>query len=280
MPRLGRNRVARLAGFVCGDDASAPFPYRRHVDLDDLFDDFALALPGWESEDGYRSQRAFDFVNECNRTDPGVSGFPEEIESLVFRLLDIGEFDSVEKRDEAVEEIRKLLDGYGVELRPKEFSFELVPDKHDARQAAVEQTLLTVFDSEVDDTELDVARIHFRKAKHLMLLDQPDYENSVKESVGSVESLLKTLTGEKDFAKALRVASGVGIPKPLTELVKKFYAWRGDEPGVGHAGTRAPTVTRADAQFAYNQAAVINSYLRERLVVTDRRAGDVKARSS
>lgn len=253
---------------MCGDDLSSPFPYRRHVDLDDLIDDFALALPGWEPEDGYRSQRAEDFVSECNRTEPGTSGFPVAIESLVSRLLDIGEFDSVEKRDGAALEVRQLFDGYGVVLRPRELSLELVPDKHDARQTAVEKTLLTVFESEVGDVELEVARIHFQKAKRLMQMDRPDYENSVKESVGSVESLLKTLTGESDFAKGLRAASEVGIPKPLVEMIKKFYAWRGDEPGVGHAGILPPTVTKADAQFAFNQAAVINSYLRERLVVS------------
>jgi hypothetical protein len=106
--------------------------------------------------------------------------------------------------------------------------------------------------------------VHYQKAHRL--LRSGDFANSAKESVCSVEAYLYTITGESEIKKALREATKAGLPKPLDGVIEKLYAWRGNEPGVAHAGKKAPAVERADAQFALNLAAVVNLYLRTRLL--------------
>ena len=51
----------------------------------------------------------------------------------------------------------------------------------------------------------------------------------------------------------------------LGEMVKKLYAYRGDEPGVSHGAAEVPDVDSQDAQFVVNLAAVVGLYLREKL---------------
>jgi hypothetical protein len=127
----------------------------------------------------------------------------------------------------------------------------------------IDKQFETIFGDTVKDSELEVARLHFSKARKLRDAAEPDFENAVKEAVLSVESYLKTLTGEKDFKKALRRAISAGVPRPVAALIEKLYAWRGDEPGVAHAATVLPDVEKPEADFACNQAMIINRYLRD-----------------
>lgn len=268
MPRLGSRRAQTLAAYLCGDDSNDLFPYRRHVDLTDLFQDLAHAAPGWDDPGESRYRRASSFVAECNRTEFGKSGFPKGIEDLVAYLLDLGEFESAADRNSAVDLLRAVFDGYKVSLHVRDVAVSLVSTETNARQKIIDATFETAFGETLSDGDLRVARLHFQKARSFARGESPDYENAVKEAVSSIESYLKTLTGEKDFKKALAKATKVGVPKPLTVMIEKLYAWRGDEPGVGHAGISPPRVDRSDAEFACNQAMVINAYLREKLVTS------------
>jgi hypothetical protein len=261
--RLGNKRLDQLAIYVCGDDG--PFPYRRHVDLTAFFDDHRPVLGDWEDPDAGRFARTTVFLAVCNRSDTGESGMPVGIERVVATLLDIGEFDSTSARDDAVPLVRSVFEGYPVEVEIEGASGRLLPTTTDPRQQIIDDQFETVFGDTIKDKDLEVARLHFRKARGFLRGTKPDYENAAKEAVGSVEAYLKTLTQEQDFKKALRKAVAAGVPRPLTALIEKLYAWRGDEPGVAHAGPTAPMVERADAEFACNQAMIINKYLRERL---------------
>ena len=78
-----------------------------------------------------------------------------------------------------------------------------------------------------------------------------------------MESLARTLTGERDLFKAVsRAVRSEHVPAPLGELIKKLYAYRGDEPGVAHGDEETPDVDQQDAQFVLNLAAAIGIYLR------------------
>lgn len=97
------------------------------------------------------------------------------------------------------------------------------------------------------------AREHIHKA--LSLLGKklnPDYENSIKESISAVESICKVLAGSQ---------SG-GIEKALSELEKKayihpamksafckLYGYTSDEEGIRHAILVGQNVGFAEAQF-------------------------------
>lgn len=97
------------------------------------------------------------------------------------------------------------------------------------------------------------AKEHLRKALSLLgKKPDPDYENSIKESISAVESTCKVLSGSE---------SG-GIEKALSELEQKayihpamkssfckLYGYTSDEEGIRHAILEGQNVGFAEAQF-------------------------------
>lgn len=100
---------------------------------------------------------------------------------------------------------------------------------------------------------LEAASQHISTALHLLgKKPEPDYRNSIKESISAVESVCKKLTGEK---------SG-GLNKALTELSKKIpihpslrnglsnlYGYTSDEDGIRHAILESTDIGFAEAKF-------------------------------
>jgi hypothetical protein len=81
---------------------------------------------------------------------------------------------------------------------------------------------------------------------------EPDYRNSIKESISAVESVVKTVSGKR----------AAGIKEPLAALqevlglhggfaagIKALYGWTSDADGIRHAILEEPTVSHADAKF-------------------------------
>lgn len=265
--RLGRNRINRLAACITGDHESGVFPYRRHVDLDEFFKGFPEVH--WQDDQAdSRNTRAARFLNACNRSEVGSNGAPKQLEQVLLSLLDLGEFDDRDTQQAAINEVNQVLDGYDLLVDARATGeLEVVDTRRGRGQRLLDAELQTAFGDILHESDLRVARVHYANAQRL--LTDGDFANAAKEAVCSVEAYLRALTGEADVKKALRKAASGGVPKPLDGVIEKLYAWRGNEPGVAHAGADPPSVTRADAQFAINLAAAINLYLREKLVQRD-----------
>ena len=65
----------------------------------------------------------------------------------------------------------------------------------------------------------------------------PDYRNSIKESISAVEALCREITGESTLDKALPALAkkGVEIPNMLQKSFEKFYHFTNGENGIRHA---------------------------------------------
>lgn len=65
----------------------------------------------------------------------------------------------------------------------------------------------------------------------------PDYRNSIKESISAVEALCREITGESTLDKALPalVKKGVEIPNMLRKSFEHFYHFTNDKNGIRHA---------------------------------------------
>ena len=198
---------------------------------------------------------------------PGRSGLPTGIEAVLVALADRREFDTDEAYREAVEHIGGLLASLPVRLEvTRSGQVELLSTVISRGQDIIERKIQTAFDEVLEDSAFDAAREHLRKARGLLNAAEPDYANATKEAVCVVESLAVTLTDERDLNKAIAKSVRAGIvPAPLGEMIKKLYAYRGDEPGVAHADATVPNVDADDATFAVNLAAVIGLYLRHKL---------------
>jgi hypothetical protein len=82
--------------------------------------------------------------------------------------------------------------------------------------------------------------------------EQPDYRNSIKESISSIESTASILTGAKkpELKDALRMLEERGRLHPaLRGAFEKLYGWTSDESGVRHALMEESSLDFTDAQF-------------------------------
>lgn len=114
-------------------------------------------------------------------------------------------------------------------------------------------------------SEEDAVQVHFQEAlKKLSDRHNPDYRNSIKESISAVESACKKLTGDQsgDLNRALQKLNAQKPFHPaFKQSLEKLYAWTSDESGIRHSIKDAPTVTKADAQFMLVACSAFVNYL-------------------
>lgn len=99
---------------------------------------------------------------------------------------------------------------------------------------------------------LSSARTHIDRAVEL-LSDrvEPDYRNSVKESISAVESAVNEIAGEPNatLGKALNKIEGSMVLHPaLKEGMSKLYGYASDRGGVRHA------LSKGDMEVSYSEA--------------------------
>lgn len=96
------------------------------------------------------------------------------------------------------------------------------------------------------------ARHHIERALAMLSdREEPDYANSIKESISAVEAMGFALTGRDTFSGAMDVLANTHpeLHKKLIQGWKGLYGFTSDEPGLRHAGATAPAVTQAMARY-------------------------------
>jgi hypothetical protein len=81
---------------------------------------------------------------------------------------------------------------------------------------------------------------------------EPDYRNSVKESISAVEAAAKLLTGEKSggIDKALAILDKQYKLHPaFKQALSKLYAYTSDDDGIRHSLLEEDTVDESEARF-------------------------------
>ena len=92
----------------------------------------------------------------------------------------------------------------------------------------------------------------------------PDFPNSIKESISAVEAVAKILTGEEKptLGKALKTLEKEGhLHKGLAEAYMKIYGWTCSESGIRHANMDMTNVTLADARYMLVSCSAFVNYL-------------------
>lgn len=118
----------------------------------------------------------------------------------------------------------------------------------------------------IDNGVFPGTETHLKKSiKHLSDLENPDYGNSVKESILAVESACRHITGKNDLGKALALLKkrNVHINHNLEEAFKKLYHYRGDEAGVAHSLlSDTEKIKKEDAKFMLITCSAFINYLK------------------
>ena len=113
--------------------------------------------------------------------------------------------------------------------------------------------------------------IHIQKALSLYSdRKQPDYENSIKESISAVEAMCCIITGLTGSSATLGVAlkkledNGVIIHSALREAFSKIYGYTSDADGIRHGGIDFTNASSEDAKYMLVVCSAFVNYLIEK----------------
>lgn len=95
----------------------------------------------------------------------------------------------------------------------------------------------------------------------------PDYRNSIKESISAVEALCREITGESTLDKALPalVKKGVEIPNMLRKSFEHFYHFTNDKNGIRHALMDDEQIGFEEAKYMLVLCSAFVNYLQAKL---------------
>ena len=183
-----------------------------------------------------------------------------------FRLYDFIEKYLKIKEQEAAKEItiefNKILEE---EVAPYRILDEIVvPIINEGELASIEQAIHTEYDS---------VSMHLKKALELFSDRQnPDYENSVKESISAVEAMCNIIV-KNDGANATLGNSikklkecGVVIHPAMENAFKQLYGYASDSGGIRHGAMEFVNVPSEDAKFMLITCSAFINYLMEKWI--------------
>lgn len=114
---------------------------------------------------------------------------------------------------------------------------------------------------------ISMVREHLEQAQRLLSNKKnPDYRNSIKESISAVECLCKIITGDEKatLGKALQEIedkTGLQFHADLKEALRKLYHYTCDADGIRHALKNEPSLALEDAQFLLVACSAFVSYI-------------------
>lgn len=131
-----------------------------------------------------------------------------------------------------------------------------------------EQEIKMIEDALTDKDFPGVAK-HLKRALELLSnRENPDYRNSIKESISAVESFAKTITGKPKatLGQALSIIGREGKIHPsLIDAFSKLYGYTSDEGGIRHAMVEEPNLAPSDAKFFIMSCTSFINYMKSKL---------------
>ncbi len=121
-------------------------------------------------------------------------------------------------------------------------------------------------------TKFEPVNTHLKKALELYSRrENPDYENSIKESISAVEAICCIITGtngaQATLGKALKKLkdAGIYIHPAMESAFSTLYGYTSDENGIRHGATAISNVEPEDAKFMLISCSAFVNYLIEKL---------------
>jgi hypothetical protein len=201
------------------------------------------------------------FFKEPSDTEPDFRSAISHLRRTFFRAEWHWIFDFLEFSAKHAEKIGPLLVKFAnVQLERENSAYrfvgsEIVEITSPTEIAAIEDAL----------TGPKAARIHFDRAL-AMLSDRknPDFRNSIKESISGVETVCRLVAGsEKDtLSGALKKLSAKTPLHPAFEqALLKLYGFTSDEGGIRHSLMEEPSLRYSDAKFMLVLCAGFTNFL-------------------
>lgn len=119
------------------------------------------------------------------------------------------------------------------------------------------------------DTRFSGVSTHLERALELLAdRTNPDYRNSIKESISAVEAMARIVAGspKATLGEALRAVEKSGkLHAALRDGFSKLYGYTSDESGIRHAMLDEPNITQADAKYFLLSCTSFVNYLKANL---------------
>lgn len=119
------------------------------------------------------------------------------------------------------------------------------------------------------DTRFAGVAAHLQRALALLAdRKQPDYRNSIKESISGVEAMARLVSGndKATLGEALKLLEKGGkLHTALKDGFSKLYGYTNDEHGIRHAMLDEPNLTQADAKYFLLSCTSFINYLKSAL---------------
>lgn len=101
-------------------------------------------------------------------------------------------------------------------------------------------------------------------------LQNPDYENSIKEAITAVESMCCLICNDESVTLGQALgkleSQGIYIHGAMKDGFKKLYGYTSDENGIRHGGIDDSKVTQEDAKYMLVSCSAFINYLTEKYV--------------
>lgn len=187
---------------------------------------------------------------------------PYDIFEFIFEWIDCEEgsrFGYIDKR-EFVLNIQRILEEEKSGYRILNYSF--VPITNEAELSSIQEST---------HTEYAAVNTHMGKAVTLYSgRTNPDYENSIKESISAVEAMCCIITGlpKATLKEALRKLKdrGVLIHGAMEKAFSQLYGYTSDENGIRHGGIDFAKAPAEDAKYMLLTCSAFVNYLIEKYV--------------
>lgn len=116
------------------------------------------------------------------------------------------------------------------------------------------------------DNNIESSKYHLQRALELLSdREQPDFRNSIKESISAIESLCRKITGDDKgtLGKLIKVVEEKGyIHQSMKNAFSSLYGYTSDEGGIRHSLTDAgENPTLEDARYMLVICSAFSNYL-------------------
>jgi hypothetical protein len=131
---------------------------------------------------------------------------------------------------------------------------------------------IELLEETLNDDTFPAVKSHLRRALELLSDKQnPDYRNSIKESISAVESLAQAITGDpkatlgKALDKLEMCGKKIKIHPALRSAYSSLYGYTSDEGGIRHAMTSELNLSPEDAKFFLLICSAFINYVKSKL---------------
>ena len=146
----------------------------------------------------------------------------------------------------------------------RELSAYRLIDKHIV-EITSEQEVASIQEALQSTEQLSGVHAHLKTALALLSdRKQPDFRNSIKESISAVESIAQIITGDSNatLGEALKALEGKAtMHRALKSSLSSLYGYTSDADGIRHAMLKDPNLTFIDAKFMLVACTAFINYL-------------------